>query len=96
VNDPLLLLSDNMIKTQVFKKDLIDAGFKIDLIQETQLEQAQNYHLVLIDIHHHFEFAKTCLKPLQQFPHLLIFDSKKHLRMLITSKIHFIFSVLLN
>ena len=73
MNDPLLLLSDNMIKTQVFKKDLIDAGFKIDLIQESQLEQAQNYHLVLIDIHHHFEFAKTCLKPLQQFPHLLIF-----------------------
>ena len=69
----LLLLSDNINKTRVLTKDLMEAGFLVDVITDTELDQAQNHHLVLIDIHQHFEFAKTCLKQLQYLPHLLIF-----------------------
>jgi two-component system, OmpR family, response regulator CpxR len=68
----LLLLSDNIVKTQILKQDLIEGGFQVDLIEESELDQAQNYHLVIIDIYHDFEYVKTCIKHLQQFPHILI------------------------
>lgn len=69
----LLLLSDNFVKSQHVKHDLEEAGFDVFLMESSNLEQAQNYHLVLIDIHQDFEFAKKTLKQLQQYPHLLIF-----------------------
>ena len=73
MNHPLLLLSDNMHQTQVLIQNLIEAGFQIDAITDTELHQAQNHQLVLIDIHDQFEFARMCLKKLQHLPHLLIF-----------------------
>ena len=73
MNHPLLLLSDNMHQTQVLIQNLIEAGFQIDAITDTELHQAQNHQLVLIDIHDQFEFARICLKKLQYLPHLLIF-----------------------